>query len=210
MSDVSVANVPVMSLGSAKKAAGMIGIIITDPKILSIGIVNAKKTADKLAVQWAALAVSTMWHACKHGDPAKMNTFYGTLPETGKAGFKRWIVKVARMVYDADTPDSNLFIGMKKDMFFIRKDTVDKREAMRVELETAAQGEHALEFGMFMAINPDKTPKPFDDKKVASMLHALLKKAEGESSEVSDDTYRALKLAVLTFDKVAPASATIN
>lgn len=163
-----------------------------------IGALKAR--ADKLAADYAQMAVTVTWHAATHGDVSLINAFYLSLHAAGQAGFKRWVAFVVGNGYEKGTPHSNYWIGFQKEAFFVRQGKGSDRSAFVSAIEELANNHPDL--ANFMNINPDTTPKPFDDAKVTTSLHALLKKAQGESSAATPEMVKALADAVGLFDRL--------
>ena len=146
-----------------------------------------------------SLAANTLHHAAKHGDCSLLNDFYKALSKGDQASFKRWVVAEVQSVYPADTKTSDLFMGMKQDEFHIKKDTMDKRGEFIARVDALLETDAADSYGMFFAIDPDKTKNPFNTLTLLAQLNNLVKKADKEDSQVDPAASALLKELVAGF-----------
>ena len=162
--------------------------------------------AAKLRDEAQTLAANTLYHAAQHGDCSLLNQFFGFLSEGDKASFKRWVVAEVSSVYDADVKTSDLFIGMKKEEFFIRKDTIPYRNEFTARVDAILADENqAMAYGKFFDINPDKVKNPFDTAALLKMIDNAVKRADKEESKVEPEVRKALsELSAAFHQKVKP------
>lgn len=160
------------------------------------------KLTAKVRDEMQSLAANTLYHAAKHGDASLLNEFYKALSAGDKASFKRWVVNEVAKVYAADVKLSDMFIGMSKDQFHVKKDTMDKRVDFTNLVDDLLKDEaQADEYGKFFAIDPDKVKNPFNTATLLAQLQNLVKKTEREDAQVDPEAAKILKEMVADFSK---------
>jgi hypothetical protein len=200
MSNVQTANTELVAFVKAK-AEHTKGFIIINSGLVRIGISQAKTMAEKLHARYRILALSTMWHAAKHGDPALLNEFYASLPVSLQTAFKRWVSGVVTHLYPEGTKSSALWIGMANEKFLVKKGHTEAREKFTDWIESVSL---ETEVGKFWTIDQDKVSKPFDDKALVKRLYALQTAIDKDNAEVSQVAREALAAALAAFKTRAP------
>lgn len=184
--------------------------IISKLSNLNQKIAGFIRKANEIRDEMQNLAVNTVYHAAKHGDASPLNTFFQALSKGDQASFKRWIVAEVAKPYGPDHKLTDLFIGMSKGDFFVKKDAMDKRTEFNAMVNEILADDRAEDYGKFFGIDPDRTKNPFDNLSILKDLDRLIKRASADDANVSTTVMSALTESVTLFKTKAGAELTAH